>query len=136
MDSVSDLPAESQAAIRRIRIASWLICAKCVMTPVSLAFLAYSLVLGDRGLTSIALGCPLLTGLFVVLQWLVSQRTSCPLCMTPVLAAKRCTKHRNARSFLGSHRLRTALAVIFTNSFRCPYCNEPALLEVRTRRHR
>lgn len=124
----------SQAAIRRIRIASWLLCAKCLMAPASLAFLSYSLVLGDHGLTFIALGCLLLTGLVVLLQWLVSQRTSCPLCMTPVLASKRCMKHRKARSFLGSHRLRTALAVIFTNSFRCPYCNEPALLEVRSRR--
>ena len=28
-------------------------------------------------------------------------------------------------------RLRVALAVLFTNSFRCPYCNEPSVLEVR-----
>ena len=51
--------------------------------------------------------------------------------MTPVLAKKDCTKHRHARTFLGSHRLRVALAILFRNSFRCPYCNESTILEVR-----
>jgi hypothetical protein len=104
------------------------------MTPASLALLAYSVLISDLELTFIALAFLLLTGLVVVIQWLVSMRTSCPLCMTPVLAAKRCMKHRHARSLLGSHRLRTAVSVIFTNSFRCPYCNEPSLLELRNRR--
>jgi hypothetical protein len=56
--------------------------------------------------------------------------------MTPVLAKKRCAKHRRARTFLGSHRLRVAMAVIFTKSFRCPYCHESTALEVRERKNR
>lgn len=72
--------------------------------------------------------------LFLVLlgiQWSVASHTGCPLCRTPVLAPKSCIKHRRARTFLGSHRLRVAIAVLFKNQFRCPYCNEPTELEVK-----
>jgi hypothetical protein len=75
-----------------------------------------------------------LTGLVVLMQWLIAARANCPLCLTPVLTAKDCAKHRNARSFLGSHRLRVALEILFRNCFRCPYCGESTALEVRTRR--
>ncbi len=79
------------------------------------------------------LGSALLIPFIVMLgaQWIVASRTGCPLCRTPVLAPRSCIKHRRARTFLGSHRLRVALAVLFKNQFRCPYCNEPTELEVR-----
>ena len=32
---------------------------------------------------------------------------------------------------MGSHRLRVALAILFKNQFRCPYCNESTALELR-----
>jgi len=35
------------------------------------------------------------------------------------------------RSVMGSHRLRVALAILFKNQFRCPYCNESTALELR-----
>ena len=121
----------SKSAILRLRIASLLICAKCLLVPLSASLLIYSIMVHDDGLTLISLGIILLTALVVILQWLIAARTNCPLCMTAVLAQKGCTKHRNARTFLGSHRLRVALAILFTNSFRCPYCHEPSVLEVR-----
>ena len=125
------LPPSS--SVRRFRIASFLLCAKCVMAPLSGLFLIYALVLNDRSLVFMALGAIGLTVAMVVFQWLVSARTQCPLCLTPVLAAKQCNKHRDARTFLGSHRLRVAMGVIFTGMFRCPYCNEPTRIEVRQR---
>lgn len=124
----------SKSAIYRLRLAALLTCSKCILTPVSAASLIYSIAIHDDGLTIISLYLILLTVLVVILHWLVGQRTQCPLCMTPVLATKNCVKHRHARTFLGSHRLRVALAVILTNSFRCPYCHEPTVLEVRERR--
>jgi putative copper export protein len=123
----------SRSTIHRLRFAALLICAKCVMIPVSGVLLAYSIVVHDDELTMIAMGLVLLTMVVVFLQWLVAARTACPLCLTPVLAKKDCMKHRHARSFLGSHRLRVALAILFKNSFRCPYCHEPTILEVRNR---
>jgi hypothetical protein len=82
----------------------------------------------------IGMGVAALAVLVVIYQWIISSRTNCPLCMTPVLAAKKCAKHHHARTFLGSHRLRVALAILFKNCFRCPYCHEPTVLEVRERR--
>jgi hypothetical protein len=123
----------SSSSVRRFRIASLLLCGKCVMTPLAGAFLVYAILRGDQALVFLALGAIGLTILMVVLQWLVSARTQCPLCLTPVLANKHCMKHREARTFLGSYRLRVAIGVILSNSFRCPYCNEPTRVEVRQR---
>jgi hypothetical protein len=103
------------------------------MTPLAGALLVYAIVVGDQALVFMALGAIGLTILMVVLQWLVSARTQCPLCLTPVLANKHCMKHREARTFMGSHRLRVAMGVLINKSFRCPYCNEPTRIEVRQR---
>lgn len=105
------------------------------MVPVSGGLLAFSVAIHDDELTVIAMGLVLMSVLVVVLQWLVAAKAACPLCLTPILSKKECAKHRHARSFLGSHRLRVALAVLFKNSFRCPYCHEPTILEVRDRSH-
>lgn len=121
----------SKSAIYRFRLAALLLCGKCLLAPFSVGLLLYSVIIHDTELTLMSMGLILLTVLVTVLQWLVAARTSCPLCMTPVLAKKKCAKHRNARSFLGSHRLRVALAILFKNSFRCSYCHEPTVLEVR-----
>lgn len=121
----------SKSAIHRFRLAAFLLCLRWLLAPTSAAVLTYSIVIHDRELILLALGMVLLTVVVAILQWLLASRTNCPLCMTPVLAKKRCTKHRHARAFLGSHRLRVALAILFRNSFRCPYCHEPTALEVR-----
>lgn len=123
----------SKSAITRMRFAAFLLCVKCVIFPAAATVLIYALLFQDHLLLMIAVGAFLLGGLVVIAQWIISQRTQCPLCMTPVLAKKGCMKHRSARSFLGSHRLRVALAILLKGSFRCPYCNEPTLLEVRDR---
>jgi hypothetical protein len=70
----------------------------------------------------------------VIIQWGMARRARCPLCMTPVMETKRCSKHRNAKPFLGSYRLRVALSIIFKGSFRCPFCHEPTAIQVRQKR--
>lgn len=40
-------------------------------------------------------------------------------------------KHRKARRLLGSYQLRVAFAVMFTDRFRCPCCNEHTALDVK-----
>ena len=106
---------------------------KCLMTPVVAGMLIYSVMTDDLNLTKISVGLVILTVLVAMLQWLLAARTRCPLCMTPVLAATGCSKHRSARKFMGSHRLRVAVAILFKDSFLCPYCHEPSAMEVRTR---
>lgn len=123
-------------AIRRIRIAAMLLLAKCLLTPAAAVVLICAFVVQDTELSFIGLGMLLLAGLVVLLQWLVSNRANCPLCMTPVLANKDCTKHRSAKTLFGSHRLRVAISLLCIGRFRCPYCGEPTQLEVRHSRMR
>ena len=67
----------------------------------------------------------------------IGSRAKCPLCTNPPLTPRRCTKHRNAKRLFGSYRLKVAMSVFFNDSFVCPHCGEPTLLEVRDRnRHR
>lgn len=122
----------SRSIITRFRIAASLLCLKCLLAPVSAGILIFSIFTDDRELTILAIILGFLTILIIFFQWLVSARTRCPLCLTPVLASKDCAKHRKASSFLGSHRLRVALGIIFKDSFVCPYCHEKSAMEVRT----
>jgi hypothetical protein len=124
----------SKSQIFRFRLAAFLLCLKWLMIPCVAAVLLCSILNQDHKMAVIGIGLVVFTVLVMLLQWLVSQRTNCPLCMTPVLAYKGCVKHRRASGILGSYRLRVGLAVLFRNSFCCPYCNEPTELEVRQRR--
>jgi hypothetical protein len=121
----------SKSSIWRLRIAAALLCLKCLMVPSVAGLLLYSLIIHNTFLILTSAALLLLTGAIVVIQWIISQRTHCPHCMTPVLAAKQCAKHKRAKSLFGSHRLRVALSVLFRGMFRCPYCNEPTALEIR-----
>lgn len=125
---------QSSSTIHRIRITALLVCLKWLLAPVAIGTLAYSLYIHNRDLTFLAIGVGGVAVLALVLQWLLASRTRCPLCMTPVLANKACSKHRNAKRFIGSYRLMVSLSALFRGWFRCPYCNEPSVLKVRERR--
>jgi hypothetical protein len=124
----------SNSAVHRIRLAALLVGGKCLVTPLAAGLLAYSIAVEDRDLTIIAACFLGMAGLMVLLQWMIAVRANCPLCMTPVLGNKGCVKHRSAKTLLGSHRLRVALAVLCLNRFRCPYCGESCEVKARVRR--
>jgi hypothetical protein len=123
----------THSSIRRFRVAALLLFGNYLFAPFAAGLLAYSLLLSRR--EGVMLGAALMsisvTG--VLVQWVVASRVNCPLCMTAVLAPRACMKNRRARSFLGSHRLRVALAILFKNRFRCQYCNEPTAMRIRER---
>ncbi|MEX1048263.1 MAG: hypothetical protein WED15_01955 [Akkermansiaceae bacterium] len=125
----------SKAVLFRFQIAALLLCLKWLLIPATLGLLLYSLLVLDRDLTIIALLLGALIISVAILQRLLAARTRCPLCMTEVLATKRCAKHRGARKFLGSYRLRVASGILFKDSFLCPFCHEPTAMEVRDRCH-
>ncbi len=124
----------SSSTVLRIRLASCLVCVKCLLAPITTGTLAYALLEGDQELTVFALGLGALTILTVILQWLIASRTPCPLCSTSVLADKSCSKHRKAQALCGSYRLRVALGVLFKGTFLCPYCHERSVMKTRLRR--
>jgi hypothetical protein len=124
----------TKSTITRFRLISLLICLRLLMTIAALWIALLAVVRSDYPLALTAAGIGVATILTMVIQWLVAARCRCPLCQTPVLASRRCSKHRNARALLGSYRLRIALAVLFKGSFRCPYCDETTAMEVRANR--
>jgi hypothetical protein len=114
-----------------MRIASFFVCARCLLVPAALGGMVHSLLSENPRIALYVLALIPLTLCVVLLEILVSTRTNCPLCMTPVLGDKSCNKHAKVRRLFGSYKLRVALGVIFRSSFRCPYCNEPTMLKVR-----
>jgi hypothetical protein len=69
----------------------------------------------------------------LTLNFMMSGRLRCPLCMVTPLQNRRCSKHRSAPKLFGSHRLSVALSILFKQSFRCPYCGEATAMQVRPR---
>ena len=124
----------SNSVIFRFKVASLLLCTKYLLAPVAMGLVIYSLVIGDGRLILVGYGLVLLTILSIVFQWLAGSRARCPLCMTPVLVKKDCSKHRHSKPLLGSYRLPVALGILFRGKFVCPYCHEPSVMEVRHRR--
>lgn len=122
-------------SVSRFRFAAFLLLVKWLLLFGSAGLLPYSLVVGNRDLTHLAIGLLGLALLTLVLQWLVAARARCPLCIGHPLAHKACATHRNVRRFCGSYRFHVALSVIFRGCFRCPYCGEATVVAVR-HRHR
>lgn len=110
---------------------SFLFCFKHVVTLMVMVIWAGIIFNDHYDLAVLGLGLLALPMVMVIMEWLLSTHTNCPLCLTSVMASRSCAKHRHARTVLGSHRLRVALAVLFRNSFCCPYCNESTELTVR-----
>lgn len=122
---------QSKSTIHRFRFVSLLFCLKAILMPVAALLLVYSVVLAKRHLVILSLILGGTALLLLIIQWATASRTRCPLCMTPVLAKKDCSKHRNARRLFGSYRLRVALSVLSKGRFHCPYCHEPSALQLR-----
>ena len=119
----------TKSAIRRMRFAALLVCLRNLMVAASFSLLLYIIFTQNQKVALYALLLVPATVIVLLLQTIVSAHTSCPLCMTPMLGNKSCNKHSKAKRTLGSYKFTVAIAVLFCHSFRCPYCNEPAILQ-------
>ncbi len=70
-----------------------------------------------------------------VLQRIFAASAKCPLCMMPPLGRSGCVKHRRVRSLFGSKRSLVAISILFRGWFRCPYCNEPTEMSLKSGHH-
>lgn len=123
----------SKSSILRFRLAALLLWFNLLLALATVAAFVHAFMERHRDEVIIAIGVMGLYLLSVCLQWLLATKTKCPLCITPVLAAKACSKNKKARRLFGSYRLRVATNLLFRNYFRCPYCSEPTQLTVRPR---
>jgi hypothetical protein len=122
----------SAHSIIRFRLASVLLVILALLAPPTIGILAYAFFFIDREMFFIALCLIGVAVLAALLQWGLTSRARCPLCHIRALAGNRCSKHRAARTLMGSHRLRVACDVVFRKSFRCPYCGENVALRKRS----
>lgn len=123
----------SKSTVNRFRLAAILLLVQCVLTPVAVLILIGAVTMRDRELTHIGIAVMAFTLLILLIRWVISARTNCPICLTPVLAKKHCAKHNKAKTLLGSYRLKAAMGMLLFQHFRCPYCNEPTAMEARDR---
>jgi len=121
----------SRAIIRRFRLAAVLLWLNHLVILATVFFCVYLVFTNQPEYLKLGLGLLLVLPVLTVLRWIISSRTNCPLCLTPVLGGKNCSKHRRARTFLGSYKLAVARSILTKNSFYCPYCHEPTVLELR-----
>lgn len=126
------LPSES--VLRRFRIASVLVLLMWLSAPVAVGLLVCGLFFADHELLVWSGGCVVFGVVAMIVSFVVTSRLRCPLCMVQPLQNKGCSKHRNARTLFGSHRLKVAQSILVHDSFRCPYCGEPTVMEARKRR--
>ncbi len=123
----------TQAIVRRFRVSALLFVAIPIFFIASLVVIAISVAHVDLKLAGVGIGLGMLALLSGALCSLSSTQTACPLCLTPVLLNRRCSTHGRAKKAFGSYALRVALSILFLNSFRCPYCNEPTVVRARRR---
>lgn len=126
----------------RYRVTAVLLLLKWLIIPAALVFLGYSLVHahwnqvgGDWNHVYLALGLMGFALALLIVQWVLAARCRCPLCLGPPLARKACVKHRSATRLFGSYRLRVAHSIVWKGCFRCPFCGETTVMQVRQRRH-
>lgn len=117
--------------VSRLRIASLLLLGNRLLILAAAGMLLVSLLASDRQLMIFGSSLVAVSLVLIIAQWVAASHVGCPLCRTPVLGSMGCLKHRKARRLLGSYQLRVAFAIMFTERFRCPYCNESTAMEVR-----
>lgn len=123
----------SSRVLLRFRTSAALLLAKWLLIPCAAGVLIHALVWHHPSQIWLGLG---LVGLSVALgiwQRLAAAGCRCPLCLGLPLSRSGASRHWKARPLFGSYRLRVANAIIFRESFRCPYCGEPTAMEARNR---
>ena len=120
-----------RSSVLLVLLASCLELAKCLLSVVALLTLVYGLLCHGIPLVRAGFAMLLACVALEVGRWWVGSSVCCPLCRVSILGNSKCSKHRHARTLLGSHRLRLAVSAVFTRRFVCPYCNERTDLKIR-----
>ena len=116
---------------RSYRRASFLFILAYLSIIATVAFTVYTFFKGSDNNLMI-LGALMGASLFFsVISMLASSSCRCQLCQTSNMRSLRCSRNRKAKKLAGSYRLRVSTSILFTGSFRCPYCGEGFSLSPR-----
>jgi hypothetical protein len=99
----------------------------------TIALLSYAIYTAERTFSLGALSSFGVTLFLFIIYRVYASSAHCPLCRGSVLGGSSAQRNRRAKRTFGSHRLRVARNIIFTNSFTCPYCNESTKCVVKER---
>lgn len=116
--------SHSNSEVRRLRIASLLLLVNRLLIIAAIGLLLVSLFGNDQHLRIIGSIFLAISFILIIAQRIAALHVGCSLCRTPVLGPMSYMKHRKARRLLGSYQLRVALAILFTERFCCPCCNQ------------
>lgn len=97
---------------------------RVIALSVGLVFFALGAYQQNPTYLIVAGGCLAILLFLQMLHGLESRQIVCPNCRSQIFVIGRCAKHRNAQKLLGSHALRIAQQVVFSNTFKCQYCDE------------
>ena len=123
----------SKSSVFRFRITAVLLWLAVLAFPGGVILLGLGMLYANEA--DVVTGALVVAGglLLYIVEWFVSAKARCPLCMTPPLHPKRCQKNHRAGRLFGSYRLKVATSVMFLNHFQCPYCGEQTRVAPRIR---
>ncbi len=126
----------SKSVLRKFKIASLLMVLSVLCLAVAIVFLIYGIVTKEVEWIFLSGWCLFGTLLLKVFVSLIAVYLRCPLCMVSPLQNRGCSKHKTAAKLLWSYRLKIAQSILLQNKFRCQYCGEETVMEVRMRSRR
>ncbi len=123
--------SHSNSDVSRLRIASLLLLVNRLLIVAASGLLLVSLFRNDQHLRIIGSGFLVVSFILIIAQRIAALHVGCSLCRTPILAPMSYIKHRKARRLFGSYQLRVALAILFTERFCCPCCNQRSTVHIK-----
>ena len=92
---------------------------------ISLLGLLIATVITQNMSLAIGAGVALVGIMFLaLLNFMIGARCRCQLCQSPMMAPRKCSRHRKAKRLFRSYRLKLATSFLFSESFTCPFCGE------------
>jgi predicted RNA-binding Zn-ribbon protein involved in translation (DUF1610 family) len=116
-----------------MKTGAWLYLFASTLLVAASGTLIYAFLEHQKPLLLGAFGVVLFSVFLLLIYRLVSSSARCPLCTVPVLLSKRCQRNRKAQRLFGSYRFKVAKDIALRGSFRCPYCGEETLCQVKDR---
>lgn len=123
--------SHSNSDVRRLRIASILLLLNRLLIVAASGLLVVSVFGNDQQLRVIGSTFLIISFILIIAQRIAALHVGCSLCRTPILGPMSYIKHRKARRLLGSYQLRVAIAILFTDRFCCPCCNQSSSVFIK-----
>ena len=115
----------SSNSIHKLRFRAYLFLTSAASAIVSLVLITIGFFSTDDRILKCGAALLIFWIITTIFFFMLSYSWKCPLCVGAVWKKNKCRRNKNAVKTLGiSYRLGVALAAIFRQPYRCPYCGE------------